>query len=166
MAKFIFNLASVLKQRLAVERTRQAVVAGLEAKRVELEEQLRGCQRAIEASRQSWRDLLGASAGPDGSVAAADVRGAGMQAAASLAGEATARKTVIQLAGLHTHLTRARAELAQAMKDRRAIELLRDRRFEEWKLEQRRIETNQMDEIAQRMSQRAQESAQNREEAA
>jgi hypothetical protein len=166
MAKFIFNLASVLKQRLAVERTRQAVVAGLEAKRVELEDQLRGCQRTIESSRQSWRDLLGASAGPDGSVAAADVRGAGMQAAASLAGEATARKTVIQLAGLHTHLTRARAELAQAMKDRRAIELLRDRRFEEWKLEQRRIETNQMDEIAQRMSQRAHESAQHREEAA
>ena len=152
MAKFVFSLASVLKQRLAVERTRQAALAALEAKRVELEDSIRACQRTIEQARESWRDMLGASAGPDGSVAAADMRGAGLQAAASLAGEAAARKAVIQLAGLHTHLTRARAELAQAMKDRRAIELLRDRKFEEWKLEQRRLETNAMDEIAQRMS--------------
>ena len=73
------QLAPVLKQRLAAERQRQAAVAVLESRRVELEDQLRAFQRGLEEAREAWREMLSA-----GSVGAADIRGAGMQAVASL----------------------------------------------------------------------------------
>lgn len=150
MAKFIFRLASVLKQRLAIERTKQAAVASLESRRVALEQTLRDMQRTIDGARDEWRHML--HAGASGSVSAADVRGAGMQAAASFSSQTAAHRIVIQLAGVLTHLKKARAELVEAMKARRAIELLREKQFEEWKLEQRRLDTNAMDEIAARIS--------------
>jgi hypothetical protein len=150
MAKFVFRLASVLKQRLAIERTKQAAVAALESRRVALEQSLRDMQRTIDDARAQWREML--HAGASGAVSAADIRGAGMQAAASFSSQAAGHRIVIQLAGVHTHLKKARAELVEAMKARRAIELLREKQLEEWKLEQRRLDTNAMDEIASRIS--------------
>jgi flagellar export protein FliJ len=146
MAKFVFKLAPVLKQRLAAERQRQAAVAVLESRRVELEDQLRAFQRGLEEAREAWREMLSG-----GSVGAADIRGAGMQAVASLAGQARAQRVVVQLAGVHANLAKARAELAQAMKARRAIELLREKQYEEWRADERRRDAAAMDEIAARM---------------
>lgn len=147
MATFVFKLAPVLKQRLAAERQRQAAVATLETRRVELEDQLRAFQRGLEEAREAWREMLSG-----GSVGAADIRGAGMQAVASLAGQARAQRVVVQLAGVHANLAKARAELAQAMKARRAIEILREKQYEEWRAEERRRDAAAMDEIAARMA--------------
>ena len=149
MAKFVFKLAPVLKQRLAAERQRQAAVAVLESKRVELEDQLRAFQRGLEEAREAWREMLSGG----GTVGSADIRGAGMQAVSTLAGQARAQRVVVQLAGVHANLAKARAELAQAMKARRAIELLREKQYEEWRAEERRKDAAAMDEIAARMAQ-------------
>jgi flagellar biosynthesis chaperone FliJ len=173
MAKFVFKLNAVIKQRQAVEKLRQAAVAKLEAQRAELEDRLRGCQRTIDATLGQWRDMLfsaspGApdSANEPSSLQRVDVRGAGMQASASLAAEATARGIVIQLSGVHSHLARARASLALAMRERRAIEMLRDRQYEEWLLDQRRRETAATDEIAARLAFAQQDPSQSSENAA
>ena len=60
----------------------------------------------------------------------------------------TAQRTVLELAGLLRRLESARAELLEAAKRRKAVELLKDRRFEEWRSDQNRRELAAVDELA------------------
>ncbi len=71
-----------------------------------------------------------------------------MQAAAAFSLDTRARQEVFRLAGLHKRLEAARAELLRAATARKAVELLRDRRWEAWKHEQSRLESAQADELA------------------
>jgi flagellar biosynthesis chaperone FliJ len=148
MPRFVFTLAPVLRQRLAVERVAMAKVADLERERASAESLLSAAQRGISSARDDLRELLGASMV---SKSPADPRRAGLQARASLALDMNARRLAIALAGIYAKLTRAKQELARACVDRRAVELLRERQLELWKREQAAIENNMIDEVATRL---------------
>jgi len=173
MPRFIFKLEPVLKQRTAVEREKQLVVAHLESQRVDLESTIRSAQNAIDASRNELRELLGNSSHTNASesrngegggsfrssqrnsqvvVKSVNLFGARLQAASTLQASVSAQRAVIKLAGIFTRLVAARADLANAMKRRRAVELLREARFEEWKRELQRKESELLDEVGTRIA--------------
>lgn len=138
MPKFRFALQAVLDQRERVEQQKQRVVADLEGQRAVVEGKLRGFQRAISQEKLDQREKLRAG----------DVAGARGQAAAIVKLAAAAQRAVLELAGVHKRLEGARADLLEAAKRRKAVELLRERRQEEWRMALERRENAEMDELA------------------
>ena len=143
MPRFVFKLEPVLEQRTREERERQKAVADLQRQRASLEDEIRACQRAIDQEKSDPRDLLGAGGG-----GAVDLRGARMQAGASLHHMARAQRAVLKLAGLHKRIEIARGALLEATKRRKAVENLRQRRLDEWKREQDAIEARELDDLS------------------
>jgi flagellar export protein FliJ len=147
MARFIFPLQALLEQRESVERTRQLAVAAIERERLALEAQVASCQQQIKSHKSDLRDLL------SGEVAGAqtggvDTRTVRLQASASLHAQASAQRLALQLAGAYRRLQSAQVELRKATTARKAVEVLKSRRFEAWKREQNRRETSALDELA------------------
>ena len=68
------------------------------------------------------------------------------QASTALDLVARAQQAVLRLAGVHKQLDVARLELLEATTRRKAVESLKDKRFEEWKAEQARKENAALDE--------------------
>jgi len=139
MAKFRFELQAVLNARLRAEELQQRRVAELEASRRKLEDGLRARQARIGESRAQLRGRL------MGAIDPSMLRG---QANASLAGMRDAQRVVLELAGIHRQLQSVMEELRAASRDRRAVEILKERRFEDWRREQDRREQADLDEIA------------------
>lgn len=139
MATFTFKLEPVLKARRAAEQEKQIAVAKLEQRRMEIERSIRRRQEMLSHSKQELRSTL------TGRLNTTDLRGT---AASSMRIMGQAQKLVLELAAVHKQLESARAELLEAAKHRRAVELLRDRRFAEWKREQDRREDAFVDELA------------------
>lgn len=149
--KFRFSLEAVLQQRRASEETHQRRVAELERERLAIEDRIRGHQRSITSAKQDLRRRLCVEkrdGRPDGvpgtGVSLADVK---MQANASLHMVARAQQAVLELAGLHRRLDAARLELLKATTERKAVELLKAKRLQEWQQENRRKEDAELDEI-------------------
>ncbi len=109
--------------------------------RMSLEDELRAIQRAIMMEKQELRDQL--SAGPT----SLDLRGVRFQAGASLRLATRAQQVVLRLAGAHKRLADARAQLLEAAKARKAVELLREKQFEEFTTEQKRREFASLDDL-------------------
>ena len=141
MARFIFELEAVLKQRLAEEREHQLAVAALEREKSLLESSIRAYQQDLSVERDELRDQL--ASGP----ATLDLRGVRFQAGASLRLIALAQRAVLQLAGLHKRIDAARLKLLQATMRRKGVEMLKERRLEEWKLRQKKAEEAALDEL-------------------
>ncbi len=141
MARFIFELEAVLKQRLAEEREHQLAVAALEREKSLLESSIRAHQRELSIERDELRDQL--ASGP----ATLDLRGVRFQAGASLRLIALAQRAVLQLAGLHKRIDAARLKLLEATMRRKGVEMLKERRLEEWKLRQKKAEDAALDEL-------------------
>lgn len=139
MARFRFQLQPVLDARLRAEDDRRRAVADLEMERRRLEDGLRRRQAAITGARDDVRAALVGTVRPE------DLRA---QANASLAGMRDAQRTVLELAGLHRRLETARAALAEAARERRAIELVKERRYDAWRRDLERREQAALDEIA------------------
>lgn len=146
MAKFVFNLEAVRKQRSALEKQRMVAVAEIERERLALESRIRAAHESVEAERLELREQL--SGLGDGEARHVDLRGVRFQAGAAVVLRARTQQLVLQLAGLHKRLERAREELRQAVAARKAVDLLRDKRFEEWKREQTQREAMMLDELA------------------
>lgn len=147
MARFRFALARVLERRLKEEEARRLALAKIEGERRRLEDSLRSRQREIEAGRDEWRGHL---------VGTIDPAALRHHATASLGLLRTAQRTVLELAGLEKGLARAKADLVEAARARRALEILRDQRLAAFKADQSRREREQIDEFAQDMIRRAQ----------
>ncbi len=150
--KFKFRLQPVLDQRERIEQAKQLRVAELERERLAVEETLRTCQRDIQAAKVDLRERLsGAHTGVAdptmgrGMVVIPEVRA---QASASIHLEAKARLAAMELAGAYKRLERARQELLQAATAKKAVELLKERRFDEWRKERSRVEASMTDEAA------------------
>jgi flagellar export protein FliJ len=139
MAKFVFRLQALLEQRSHEERQKQLAVAAVERERAALEAEIAGHQRVIGGFREDIRAML-ASGG-------VDVREVRLQAAASLHAQAATQRKAIRLAGVYQRLESARGELRAAATRRRAVELLKEKRFEHWKDEIKRKEDIELDEI-------------------
>ncbi|MEZ6243773.1 MAG: flagellar FliJ family protein [Phycisphaerales bacterium] len=141
MARFVFKLDPVLEQRRREERDHMRKVAELERERLALEDEIRAHRRAMEQERDDLRDLLAGG----GSV---DLRGARMQASASIRQMALAQRAVLRLAGVHKQLLNARGALIEASKRRKSVEALRDRRLAQWKLDRSRAEDRELDDLS------------------
>lgn len=141
MAVFRFQFEAVLKHRRDQERREQMVVAELESRRHGLEATIRQHQRGIVSARGDLRDRLA----PGASV---DLRSVRLQASASLHLVGLAQRAVLELAGVHEKLDRARRVLLRASVRRKAVELLKERKQQEWLQEQSRREDRALDELA------------------
>jgi flagellar FliJ protein len=141
VARFRFRLESVLEHRRMLEEARQREVAALERERLAVERGIREIQRRIERERDGLRACL-APRGP------ADARPMRMISAAVGHLRGLAAREVLRLAGVRTRLERARAALLEAATRRKAVELLRERRYEQWRSEVARREAAALDELA------------------
>ena len=159
MARFVFELEAVLKQRKAEERTKQLAVAALEQRRLEIEGEIRGYQNQIVAERQELRDHLREERQAGDERPGVDMAVVRRQAAAALDLVAKAQQAVLKLAGVHKRLDGARLELLEATTRRKAVETLKDKRFAEWKNEQNRKEAAALDEWVVMRASRTEEAA-------
>lgn len=141
MTRFRFKLEAVLLARKEEERSHQRAVATLERRRRELEDTLRRQQAFISAGKAETADRL---------VGAIDVSSLRAHAGATIQLMRAAHRLLLELAGIHRRLDAARAELVEAARRRRAIELLRERRLEEWKRGLDKAENAAIDEMAAR----------------
>jgi flagellar FliJ protein len=143
MAKFIFNLDGVLRQRKQVERDRQRALAEKVAEVHRLSEEL----RQMDQSMQS---------------AVADVRENRLRGQIDLAFIAAHRRYTMAMQRKATDQARkivaaqqiadaARLELAEAAKQRKIIEKLREKRYQQWKMELERKAAMEMDEVGMQM---------------
>lgn len=144
MAKFNFELESVLGVRRGVERKRQLAVAELERQRIDIEDRIREYQRQLTHERHDLQAHLQMEHGSGG----VDLGAVRLQANASLHLVGKAHQEVIRLAGLHRKIDAARLELLKATTDRKAVEVLKQRRLDAWSAEQRRRESVALDEIS------------------
>ncbi len=104
-----------------------------------LEGILRGHQRNLVSNKDVLRDGL------TGLIEVRDLR---LQANASLQIMRRAQQIVLELAGVYKRLEAARTRLIEAARRRRAIEFVRDRRYEQWKAALNKAETAALDELA------------------
>lgn len=138
MAKFVFKLEPVLDLRRRQERDKRAAVAAVEAERRETEHRLRALQDEIRQAKESWRSSI---------AGAVDPRAARQTAVASLHLQSRGQRLVLQLAGIHKRLETARTQLIEAARARRAVEILRERRLQEWRRKESRREDSIIDEL-------------------
>ena len=139
MAKFHFQLEGVLKQREGLERERQRTLAVAQARMQKLEEQLRDLDRSVQAAHADAREhhLLGKL---DMAFLAAHRR-------FIASSQRQAMNLAQGMAAVKTEIDQARAALAEAAKQRKVIEKLRQRQYDRWKADLLRKETAEMDEI-------------------
>lgn len=139
MPRFVFKLEPLLKQRKQIEDQAQQALAGLLREKREIEGQLHRQQQLIADDKRTMSDAL------TGKVDLTRIRGHATQVnRATLA----AQRSAFQLLELNRRIEQARAKLAEAIRQRKAIEVLRERQWEQWKREQARRETAALDELA------------------
>ncbi len=139
MAGFVFRFEALLKHRHNIEDLRQRDLAQAMRHRMILENQLRSMQQTISDSKRRLGDALVGSVKLDQ-----------ISHFARYAGQTTQRATAIvrTLAENEKQVVRAREMLVTAQRDRKAIELLRDKHYRRWQHERDRRETAQMDDLA------------------
>ncbi len=148
MPRFLFNLQPVLDQRARRERDAQIAHARVERERAALEQTLRACQRDISTLRADWRRSLAGRAPTPDAPARLDLREVRLQSASSLRLLSRAQDAAIRLAGVLKRLEASRADLLSATTARKAVESLRDRRYEAWKRALDRKEAAELDDLA------------------
>lgn len=139
MAKFTFKLDPLLRARQLQERQRQRIVAEIERERLRFEQTLRGYQSGIAQGKQALRDQL---------IGTLDAHHLRMHAATSMHLMRKAQRLVLELAGVHKRLEAARAALVEAARQRRIVEILREKRLEQWLIDQNKAEAAVVDELA------------------
>lgn len=141
MTAFRFPLEPLLKLRRIEEERCQRAVALIERERAELENRIRTQQGHIHEGKQSLRSSL---------VGSLDVTQLRQQAASAMQVSRKTQQLVIKLAGVHQRLATARSALVEAMRARRAIEILKEKRYEAWRVEQNRREILELDDLSRR----------------
>lgn len=139
MPRFIFRLDPLLRARRAEEQRHQRDVAIIERQRMALEEVIRGHQSAIVSGKSALRDRLGG---------ALDTSSLRLEASQTQQHLRDAQRAAVELAGVHQRLGQARNLLLDATRRRKALELLREKRFDEWKRRIDKAETDALDELA------------------
>ncbi len=139
MAKFRFALDPLLKQRRAVEDMAQRDLARVLRQRMILMGQIRNEQQTVVDSK---RDLAA------GLVGRVDVDRVSQFARFSGQVSLRAQSVMLSLATVEKRIGEARTKLDEAMRARKSIELLRQRRLDAFTKRQKRRETAQLDEMA------------------
>ena len=139
MAKFVFRLAAVLRQRELAERDAQGAMASVQRERLACEDRIARLQRMFHIEREAARGLVNA-----GGVSAEAIC---RQSMASQAIGSRIEREAVMLSGIAARQEQFRRKLAEAAMRRRAMELLRDRDHDAWRREQARAESRQVDDM-------------------
>ena len=144
MAKFVFQLDGVLRQRKHVEQERQRALAMVQAQMARLQDELRALNDAVSASTSDVRDnrLIGRL----------DLHYLTAHRRYMLAMQRKGTELVQKMALVQRQVVDAQQALAAAAKDRKAIDKLREKQHGRWLEEQNRRELMQQDEVAMQMS--------------
>lgn len=140
MAKFVFKFDGVLRQREHIETMRQRELAVVQQEMTRLQTELRQLNESVATSTDDLRSnhLTGRL---DLSFLAAHRR-------FMLAMQRKAMGLVQQIAAVQKRVDAAQAALAEAAKQRKIMEKLREKSFERWRSELARKEMMETDEIS------------------
>ncbi len=139
MAEFVFRLEPLLTVRRRAEDDAQRAVVVLQRERLEVEGELRRRQQDIVAGKGRLRGSL---------TGQLDLRVLRLGAGATLHVIRQAHQLALRLAGIGQRMESARQVFLQARVRRRAIELLREQRFDKWKASVGRVENAALDDLA------------------
>ena len=139
MAKFVFKLEPLRKQRKREEQDKQRLLAHKVARLVELQNELTKLDQSLKSASEDLRKnhLTGSI---DLSFLTAHRRFLGAMQRQGL-------HVAQQIAAAQMHVDEARKHLAEAAKQRKVIEKLREKQFERWREDLARREQADMDEI-------------------
>jgi len=139
MAKFVFQFEALLKARRNTEEQRQRELGEIMRKRTDMLAELSMIQRTIRQSKGELSDAL---------IGRVDMTRVGQFARYSASSSSRAMVVVSKLAQVERDVESARQRLLQSVKERKAIELLKKRRLEEFKQQAERVEADALDEMA------------------
>src|SRR5450432_4593573 len=144
MAKFDFKLEGVLRQRKYVEQEKQRELAIRQSQFVELQSALTQLQNMVQQSNEDVRrnHLVGKLNMEFLAAHRRFLTGMQRQALGLMQRLALAQRAVDE----------ARSELAEAAKQRKAIEKLREKQFARWREELAKREVAEMDEIGMQLA--------------
>ncbi|MCH2145830.1 MAG: flagellar export protein FliJ [Phycisphaerales bacterium] len=138
MGKFTFKLQALLDLRKREEDRIRMEYAELSRARGRIEDLLRMQHGRITEQKSGLREKL---------VGSIDTDALRTHAHGVLGVMRDAQVAAIELAGLARRQGRAHAELIAAQAKRRAVELIRERRLSEWRIEQERREVAELDDL-------------------
>jgi len=144
MPRFVFQLEGVLKHRKHIEQQRRRILAEAQARMTQLQAQLRQLDDTVQRAGADLRQyhLTGRL---DMNFLAAHRR-------FTLASQRQALGLVQKMALVQRQVQEAQAALAEAAKQRKVIEKLRERHHERWSTALGRRELSEQDEIAMQLS--------------
>ncbi|MFO0894865.1 MAG: flagellar FliJ family protein [Phycisphaerales bacterium] len=142
MSRFRFPWETLLAVRRREEQAQQATLARLQGRSREIAEAMEAGRHALDAGREALRGAL------TGRVDGAAVR---MEAQNALVLQRRLRAAGAELAAANRAAEQARRTLADAARERRAVELLREARLRAHLEAQARREQAAMDEVAARV---------------
>jgi flagellar FliJ protein len=145
VAKFVFKLEGVLRQRVYAERECQRALAALRQQMSDLQEQLRMLNGSVQSANEDVRanHLTGKL---DMNFLAAHRR-------YLVAVQRQGMELAQRMALLQRQVDTAQQALAEAAMQRKVIEKLREKQLERWKSEESRKEMAALDEVAMQLSQ-------------
>jgi len=139
MPGFHFKLDPALRQRERAEQERQRELAELIAQRTELEQRLRGMQEQSSALKRDLGEAL---------VGRVDLQQTSRYAQHAASVQMLGLDVARAMGELTPKIEAARQRLLETTRQRRALELLRDRQAAEWRARQDRLEQAELDEAA------------------
>jgi len=138
MPKFVFPLEALLRQRQSAERERQRELAVCQAEMVRLQQELKKLNDELQGSAADMKSNH--LTGP------LDVAFLAAHRRYSLAMQRKGQGLVQDMARQQKKVDDAQRLLAEAAKERKVIEKLREKQFERWKREVERKEQSAADE--------------------
>jgi len=144
MPRFIFKLEGVLEHRKHIERQKQRDLALLQTQMQQLQTSLRQLDQSMQdAAGDLRRNRL---------VGQLDMAFLAAHRRFTTAIQRQAMGLVQKMALLQKQTDEARAALAEAAKQRKIIEKLREKQFERWLADLNKRETDQLDEVGMQLS--------------
>ena len=148
MPRFVFTLESVLKHRTHAEQERMRELAGVQGEMNRLQQELKGLNDSMQASAHDMK--ANHLTGP------LDVAYLAAHRRYSVAMQRKGLQLVQDMARQQKKVEEAQRQLAEAAKERKVIEKLREKQFERWKQEIGRKEQAEADEVGAQFGYRVQ----------
>ena len=148
MARFVFQLDGVLKHRKSIERDKQRELALVQAQMHGLENELRQLDESVRNTTQDVRQ--------NHLVGRLDMNFLAAHRRYMVAMQRQAMALVQKMALVQRQLEEAQKTLAEAAKQRKIIEKLREKQHQRWKDDQSRRELAEADEVSTQLSYRQQ----------
>jgi flagellar protein FliJ len=139
MARFVFSLEAVLRQRTHAEQERMRELAVVQAEMTRLQAELKALNDSMRETAADMKE--------NHLVGTLDVAYLAASRRFTLAMQRKGQVLVQDMARQQQKVDAAQRLLAEAAKERKVIEKLRERQFERWKQEVERKELAEMDEV-------------------